>query len=107
MIFARAIRNGLASRRRFACSSYRSRIPERAPLDRAEAGVGLVAESVITPTRRAMYLELFDGCSVMFVAVRCALPVAQAREEARSDRSHGALNLDAPHFERCISTSTT
>jgi hypothetical protein len=76
-----------------------SRIPGRAPLDRAEAGVGLVAESVITPTRRAMYLELFDGCSVMFVAVRCALPVAQAREEARSDRSHGALNLDAPDFE--------
>jgi len=66
----------------------------------AEAGVDLVAESVITPTRRSMYLGVFDGFSVTFVGVRCTLPVAQAREHARNDRLRGPVDLDVPEFEQ-------
>jgi len=73
----------------------------------AEAGVDLVAESVITPTRRSMYLGVFDGFSVTFVGVRCTLPVAQAREHARTDRLRGPVDLDVPEFEQCTSTPTT
>lgn len=61
------------------------------------AGCDVVAESVIIPERLALYRAALTGVPVLLVGVRCALPVAKAREEARQDRTH--LELDVPWFE--------
>ena len=65
----------------------------------ADTGVHLIAEAVITPARADMYLDTLRGTPVMFVGVRCALPVAQARELARTDRARQVVDLDVPAFE--------
>src|SRR5450755_2273089 len=46
----------------------------------AHAGNAVVAEAVVTPARLNLYLESFAGVSVVFVAVRCPIDVARARE---------------------------
>ena len=61
------------------------------------AGCDVVAEAVIIPERLALYRAALADVPVLLVGVRCALPVAKAREEARTDRTH--LELDVPWFE--------
>jgi chloramphenicol 3-O-phosphotransferase len=65
----------------------------------ADTGVDLIAESIVTPALREIYLDTFQGTSVMFVGVRCPWPIAQARERARTDRVREAVDLDVPEFE--------
>ena len=72
-----------------------------------EAGNDLVAEAVLTPSRRDIYLRTFDGISVTFVGVRCSLAVAQAREQARTDRLRGPVDLECRSLRRFINTPTT
>lgn len=61
------------------------------------AGCDVVAEAVIIPERLSLYRTALAEVPVLLVGVRCALPVAKAREEARTDRPQ--LELDVPWFE--------
>lgn len=61
------------------------------------AGCDVVAEAVIIPERVALYRSALADIPVLLVGVRCALDVAEAREDARTDRSH--LDLDVAWFE--------
>jgi chloramphenicol 3-O-phosphotransferase len=61
------------------------------------AGCDVVAEAVIIPERLNLYRTALADVPVLLVGVRCALAVAKAREEARTDRPH--LELDVPWFE--------
>lgn len=61
------------------------------------AGCDVVAEAVIIPERLDLYRAALADVPVLLVGVRCTLPVAKAREEARTDRTH--LELDVPWFE--------
>ena len=61
------------------------------------AGCDVVAEAVIIPERLALYRGALADVPVLLVGVHCTLPVAKAREEARTDRTH--LELDVPWFE--------
>lgn len=63
----------------------------------AIAGNDIVAEAVIIPESVPLYINAFQDVPVMLVGVRCTLEVAQAREQARTDRSR--LDLDVPWFE--------
>ena len=60
----------------------------------------IIAESVVTPERLPMHLDLFAGVPVLFVGVRCPLGEAQRREEARTDRRRGPVDLAVPDFDR-------
>jgi chloramphenicol 3-O phosphotransferase len=61
------------------------------------AGCDAVAEAIIIPERRALYRDALADIPVLVVGVRCALSVATAREEQRTDRPH--LELDVQWFE--------
>jgi chloramphenicol 3-O phosphotransferase len=61
------------------------------------AGCDVVAEAVIIPERLPLYRAALADVPVLLVGVRCALAVAKAREEARTDRSR--IELDVPWFE--------
>jgi chloramphenicol 3-O phosphotransferase len=61
------------------------------------AGCDVVAEAVMIPERLDLYRTALADVPVLLIGVRCALPVAKAREEARTDRPH--LELDVPWFE--------
>jgi chloramphenicol 3-O phosphotransferase len=69
---------------------------------RAMALVGhhVIAEAVILPDTRALYLDTLADLDVFLVGVRCPLGVAQERERARSDRVKGVpIELDVPEFD--------
>jgi chloramphenicol 3-O phosphotransferase len=61
------------------------------------AGCDVVAEAVMIPERLDLYRTALADVPVLLIGVRCALPVAKAREGARTDRTH--LELDVPWFE--------
>jgi len=61
-------------------------------------GNDIIAEAVITPDRRALYRNAFDGLPVILVAVRCPLELAVQRERDRIDRVNGPLDLPADAF---------
>jgi chloramphenicol 3-O phosphotransferase len=65
----------------------------------ALAGNDLIAEAVVTPARLDVYLESFDGLAVVFVAVRCPVEVARAREARRTDRLGGPIELPADMYD--------
>jgi chloramphenicol 3-O phosphotransferase len=69
----------------------------------ANAGNDVVAEAVVTPSRLNLYLESFAGVSVVFVAVRCPIDVARAREAQRTDRVRGPIDLPADAYEAVYS----
>jgi len=64
----------------------------------ALAGSYVIAEAVVTPDRLDLYLDTFEEVSVVFVAVRCPLEVAVARESGRTDRLTGPVDLPADAF---------
>jgi chloramphenicol 3-O phosphotransferase len=61
------------------------------------AGCDVVAEAVIIPEHVPLYCQALEQIPVLLVGVRCDLHTAQAREAARTDRTH--LELDVPLFE--------
>lgn len=61
------------------------------------AGCDVVAEAVIIPGRLELYRAALADVPVLLIGVRCALVIAKAREEARTDRTH--VELDVPWFE--------
>ncbi|MGZ4677627.1 MAG: phosphotransferase-like protein [Acidimicrobiia bacterium] len=61
-------------------------------------GNDIIAEAVITPDRRDLYRNAFDGLPVILVAVRCPLELAVQRERDRIDRANGPLDLPADAF---------
>ncbi len=71
----------------------------------AKAGNDLIAEAVVTPARLSVYLESFEDVPVVFVAVRCPLEVARAREAQRADRLRGPIDLPADAYEAVYSHS--
>lgn len=64
----------------------------------AAEGIPVVAESIILPETKPLYDPLFLDFDVTLIGVRCPLPVAQAREAARTDRHNGPVELDLPEF---------
>jgi chloramphenicol 3-O phosphotransferase len=69
----------------------------------AIAGNDVVAEAVVTPSRLNIYLESFADVAVVFVAVRCDIDVARAREAARTDRVRGPIDLPTAAYEAVYS----
>jgi len=66
----------------------------------ADAGHHVIAEAVILPSSRYLYLDAFAGQDVFLVGVRCPLAVAQQRERERGDRVRGVpIELDVPEFD--------
>ena len=59
----------------------------------AVAGNNIIAEAVITPARRRLYIANFDHLAVTLVGVRCPLELAIARERQRTDRLRGPVEL--------------
>jgi chloramphenicol 3-O phosphotransferase len=59
----------------------------------APAGNDVLAEAVITPARLNLYLRSFVDVPVVFVAVRCPVAVARAREAQRTDRVRAPMEL--------------
>lgn len=59
----------------------------------AEAGMDLLAEAVITPDRRNLYATTFRGLPVLVIGVHCSHAEALRREQQRSDRRQGPLDL--------------
>ena len=64
----------------------------------ALTGNDLLAEAVITPTRRTMYANVFGQLPMVLVGVRCPLEVAVHRENIRTDRQRGPIELPAADF---------
>ena len=58
----------------------------------------IIDDIVLEPEFLADYLEVFDGYSVVFVGVRCALSVINEREASRPGRFPGTA---FGHFESC------
>ncbi len=64
----------------------------------ALAGNGVIAETVITPTRVGVYVETFRELEVMLIGIRCPLEVAVERERRRTDRLNGPMELPGEAF---------
>jgi len=64
----------------------------------ALAGNDILAEAVITPSRRALYQTQLTGLSVTMIAVRCSYEEALRRERQRGDRRGGPIDLPADEF---------
>jgi chloramphenicol 3-O phosphotransferase len=64
----------------------------------ALAGNDVIAEAVVTPERLDLYIDTFEGLSVVFVGVWCSLDVAVSRESQRSDRLRGPVELPEDAF---------
>lgn len=64
-----------------------------------KAGSDVIAEAVMTRQRRASYVEALDSVEVVLVGVRCDLVVARQREQQRTDRLRGPMDLPAAAFE--------
>jgi chloramphenicol 3-O phosphotransferase len=64
----------------------------------ARAGNDVLAEAVITPSRRKLYESTFGATPVVLVGVRCPLKVAVHRERHRADRHHGPIDLQSDSF---------
>jgi chloramphenicol 3-O phosphotransferase len=64
----------------------------------AMAGNDVIAEAVVTPARLSVYLDTFEDVPVSFIAVRCPLEVAVAREAERTDRLLGPIELPPDAF---------
>jgi diadenosine tetraphosphate (Ap4A) HIT family hydrolase/chloramphenicol 3-O-phosphotransferase len=66
----------------------------------ARVGHPIISEAVILPSTRELYVDSLSGLEVFLFGVRCPLPVAQAREAARTDRvQNKPIPLDVPEFE--------
>jgi chloramphenicol 3-O phosphotransferase len=65
----------------------------------ARAGNNVIAEAVITPSRRELYASTLQGLSVILIGVHCSLTEAIRREQTRTDRLHGAMELPRDLFE--------
>lgn len=64
----------------------------------ASAEIDVIAEAVITPSRRQLYAEKLGTTPTFLVAVRCRIEVARQRELAREDRLKGPIELPADAF---------
>lgn len=62
------------------------------------AGLDVMAETVITPSRRRLYETTFGEIPITLIGVMCPLEVAIDREGARSDRHRGPIDLDADAY---------
>ena len=71
----------------------------RAVAAMAWSGHRVITESVILPQWLDTYVDALDGLTVVFVGVRCPLAIAQQREEQRSDRPRGRVDLAVPDFD--------
>lgn len=66
----------------------------------ALAGHHVIAEAVILPKTRDLYLDALGGLPVFLVGVRCPVDVAERRERARTDRPGSApIELRVPEFD--------
>jgi chloramphenicol 3-O phosphotransferase len=61
--------------------------------------IDVLAESVITPTRRTLYATAFGETPIVLVGVHCPLEVAIQRESDRTDRQRGPIELAAADFD--------
>jgi chloramphenicol 3-O phosphotransferase len=69
----------------------------RAAATLAAAGVHIVIDDVIyDPEVLRSAVTILAPYAPLFVGVRCALPVAEARERARGDRAPGGARMFAP-----------
>lgn len=64
----------------------------------ANAGIDVLAESVITPSRQRLYETTFGEIPIALIGVQCPLEVAMEREQARGDRRRGPIDLDADDY---------
>jgi chloramphenicol 3-O phosphotransferase len=65
----------------------------------ALAGINVMAEAVIIPERRSLYQDKFGDTPIVLIGVNCPLDVAMHREQIRSDRRIGPIDLPAAYFE--------
>jgi chloramphenicol 3-O phosphotransferase len=64
----------------------------------ALAGNDLLAEAVITPERHDLYESAFGALPIILIGVKCPREVAVQRENARTDRRHGPIDLPAHDY---------
>ena len=65
----------------------------------ALAGINVMAEAVIIPERRSLYQDNFGDTPIVLIGVNCPLDVAMHREQSRSDRRIGPIDLPADYFK--------
>lgn len=64
----------------------------------ALAGNDVLAEAVITSERHSLYESAFEDMPILLIGVMCPLELAIERENARTDRLHGPVELPAGDF---------
>jgi chloramphenicol 3-O phosphotransferase len=70
----------------------------RSVREMALVGHDVITEAVMLPRNTNAYLDALEGLAVYLVGVRCPLGVAQRREQERTDRGSGPLDLAIPDF---------
>ncbi|MHB2029801.1 MAG: phosphotransferase-like protein [Acidimicrobiales bacterium] len=64
----------------------------------ARAGNDVIAESVISSSRRELYASTLQNLPVILIGVHCSLAEALRRERTRTDRRNGPIELPADAF---------
>ncbi|MGC1239147.1 MAG: AAA family ATPase [Acidimicrobiales bacterium] len=64
----------------------------------ARAGNDVIAEAIISPSRRELYKSILRDLPVVLIGVHCPLSVAIRREQSRTDRLNGPIDLPPEAF---------